>query len=164
MPTPCNNYIVPVFQEDECLGERVKAQCVVDSSTYSELSIPTVPATQQQINQAIYNAYISLKAATDELAATAIFPDGTETKIIAEVGSEITVTGTGAGSDPYTIGLDFDASVYQLRNIPNDTNVASAANEGRLRYRTDANNSYVDMCMKVGVGLYAWQNIVSNNF
>lgn len=163
MPTPCSNYVVPIFENDPCNGVRVGASCVIDPSLYSDLSLSS-NATQQQINQAIYNAYISLKATTDELAATAIFPDGTETKIIAEVGSEITVTGTGAGSDPYTIGLDFDASVYQLRNIPNDTNVASAANEGRLRYRTDANNSYVDMCMKVGVGLYAWQNIVSNNF
>jgi len=42
--------------------------------------------------------------------------------------------------------------------------VASATNVGAIRYRSDANNSYADMCMLTGVGVYSWVNIVQNNF
>lgn len=73
-------------------------------------------------------------------------------------------TPTGTSQQFLKADGSIDSNRYQLENIPNDTDVASALNEGKMRYRTDANNSYIDMCMKVGIGNYAWQNIMSNNW
>lgn len=67
MPTiSCNNYVVPIFEADPCLGETKPASCVIDSSVYSELSL-SENATQQQINQALYLAFLNLKAVTENL-------------------------------------------------------------------------------------------------
>ena len=67
MPTiPCNNYVQIVQSEDICLGERKSASCVIDSSVYSELSLPA-NSTQQEINQALYLAFLNLKATTENL-------------------------------------------------------------------------------------------------
>lgn len=68
MSTPCNLYVAPVFQEDECQGERVKAQCVVDSSLYAELGL-SADSTQQQINQALYLAFLNLNSQIANLQA-----------------------------------------------------------------------------------------------
>jgi len=48
--------------------------------------------------------------------------------------------------------------------MADDTDTASAAKAGTLRYRTSGNNSYVDMCMQTGASTYAWVNIVTNNW
>lgn len=48
--------------------------------------------------------------------------------------------------------------------MADDTDTASAAKVGTLRYRADANNSYVDMCMQTGASTYEWINIVQNNW
>ena len=66
MPTPCNNYVVPLFEEDICQGEVKSAACVKDASIYAELSLEA-NSTQQQINQAIYLAFLNLKATTENL-------------------------------------------------------------------------------------------------
>jgi len=62
----CDNYIVPVFEADPCLGETKPASCVIDSSLYAELGLES-NATQQQINQALYLAFLNLKATTENL-------------------------------------------------------------------------------------------------
>ena len=66
MSTSCNNYVVPIFEEDLCQGERKSASCVIDSSVYSEISLPA-NSTQQEINQALYLAFLNLKATTENL-------------------------------------------------------------------------------------------------
>ena len=66
MPTPCNNYVTPIFEEDLCQGEVKSASCVKDSSIYPELSLPA-NSTQQQINQAQYLAALNIKATTENL-------------------------------------------------------------------------------------------------
>ena len=43
--------------------------------------------------------------------------------------------------------------------VANDSDSASADKVGTLRYREDANNSYVEMCMKTGASTYAWELI-----
>jgi hypothetical protein len=48
--------------------------------------------------------------------------------------------------------------------MANDTDTASADKVGTMRYRADANNSYVDMCMQTGAATYAWINIQSNTW
>lgn len=66
MPTPCNNYVVPTFEIDECNGETKPTSCVLDSSTYAELGL-SENSSQQQINQAFYLAFLNLKATTENL-------------------------------------------------------------------------------------------------
>ena len=59
----------------------------------------------------------------------------------------------------------FDAlALKQNILIENDSSIASVSNLGKFRYRSDSNNSYVDMVMQIGVGTFAWVNIVSNNW
>ena len=48
--------------------------------------------------------------------------------------------------------------------MADDATAASATNVGTQRYREDANNSYVDMCMRTGAATYAWINITQNNW
>lgn len=52
--------------EDPCGGERIPSSCVTDSSLYSQLGLEE-GATQQQINQALYLAFINLKGITDNI-------------------------------------------------------------------------------------------------
>jgi hypothetical protein len=41
---------------------------------------------------------------------------------------------------------------------------ASATNVGAIRYRSDTNNSYMDMVMQTGASTYAWVNVVQNTW
>lgn len=61
MPSNCDTGIViPSLSQDPCHGDRTPAQCVIDSNLYSELGL-SVNATQQQINNALYLAFLNLK-------------------------------------------------------------------------------------------------------
>ena len=62
----CNNYIVPLLEIDECLGDRKPYSCIIDSSIYSELNLES-NSSQQEINQALYLAFLNLKATTENL-------------------------------------------------------------------------------------------------
>lgn len=66
MSTPCNNYVIPTFESDPCNGVHTDANCVLDSSEYSELSLPA-NSSQQEINQAQYLAAINIQAQTENL-------------------------------------------------------------------------------------------------
>ena len=48
--------------------------------------------------------------------------------------------------------------------VGDDTDTASIDKVGARRYRTDANNSYTDICMQTGAITYAWVNIKTNNW
>jgi hypothetical protein len=45
-----------------------------------------------------------------------------------------------------------------------NASAASAALVGSQRYRTNGNNSYVDVCMQTGASTYTWVNIVTNSW
>ena len=64
----------------------------------------------------------------------------------------------GIGTDSPDAMLDVNGGI----RMADDTATASASNEGTLRYRKDANNSYIDMCMQTGASTYAWVNIKTN--
>jgi len=66
MSIPCNLSTPTVFEQDECMGERKSAACVNDTTAYVELSLPP-NSTQQQINQALYTAFLNLKATVENL-------------------------------------------------------------------------------------------------
>ena len=63
-------------------------------------------------------------------------------------------------SQTITGGLEVSEGI----KVGNDSNIASASNAGTHRYRSNANNSYVDMCMQTGATTYEWINIVQNNW
>lgn len=50
------------------------------------------------------------------------------------------------------------------QTIYSNNKAASASNEGKPRYRTDANNSYLEICMKTGASSYAWVEVLSNTW
>jgi len=75
---------------------------------------------------------------------------------------------TGNGSNTATYGnASITDHVFTGGNVTtngsvtvaNDTDTASAAKVGALRYRSDANNSYVEMCMQTGASTYVWHII-----
>jgi hypothetical protein len=66
----------------------------------------------------------------------------------------------GVGTDSPDAKLDVNGGI----RMADDTATASATNEGTLRYRKDANNSYIDMCMQTGASTYAWVNIKTNTW
>ena len=72
------------------------------------------------------------------------------------------ITGGNVG-----IGLTNPKSKLQVNGgiqIANDTDVASADKVGSIRYRSDSNNSYVEMCMQTGTNTYAWVIIKQNTW
>jgi hypothetical protein len=65
------------------------------------------------------------------------------------------------------IGTTTPSSKLQVAGgiqMADDTDTASAAKVGTLKYRVSGNNSYVDMCMQTGAATYEWVNIVQNNW
>lgn len=66
MSQNCDTYITPVFQEDFCGGEKKDVKCVVDTNAYPELAL-SVNSTQEEFNQAVYTAFIAMKARLDSL-------------------------------------------------------------------------------------------------
>ena len=66
----------------------------------------------------------------------------------------------GIGTASPSSKLQVDGGVQ----MSDDTDAASSSKVGTLRYRADANNSYVDMCMQTGVSTYEWINIAQNNW
>jgi hypothetical protein len=48
--------------------------------------------------------------------------------------------------------------------VGNNIEVASSTNVGRIRYRTNGNNSYVEMCMQTSANTYEWKTIYQNNW
>ena len=71
------------------------------------------------------------------------------------------------GSGNVGIGTRTPKSSLQVTGgvqMANDADAASADKVGTQRYRSDSNNSYVDMCMQTGAATYEWVNIVQNNW
>ncbi len=66
MSKPCNTYVQVVQSEDLCNGETKPAGCVIDPTLYAELGLES-NSNQQQINQAIYLAFLNLKATVENL-------------------------------------------------------------------------------------------------
>jgi len=73
---------------------------------------------------------------------------------------------TSANASIYVKDVNANGAITSGAGVKmsDDTTAASAANEGTQRYRKDANNSYVDMCMQTGATAYEWVNIVQNNW
>ncbi len=65
------------------------------------------------------------------------------------------------------IGTDTPKSKLQVQGgiqVGNDSDAASADKVGTFRYREDANNSYVEVCMKTGASTYSWVIIQTNTW
>ena len=108
------------------------------------LSLDAGPTGVININKSSYATDVSINYDT----GTSLFSDGTTGNI-----------GIGDVLVP-AAALDVGGGI----KMADDATAASATNVGTQRYREDANNSYVDMCMRTGAATYAWINITQNNW
>jgi len=69
-------------------------------------------------------------------------------------------TNVGIGNSTPKSKLDVAGGIQ----CADDTAAASANKVGTTRYRTDANNSYCEMCMQTGASTYAWVIIKQNTW
>lgn len=99
-----------------------------------------------RIGYSIYNETTAVEAltinsATNNISINKIGDDGLH---------KLQIEGAIAASSSIKVGVN--------------TAPASSSYVGSIRYRSDANNSYVDMCMQTGASTYTWVNILSNNW
>lgn len=67
MSIDCNNGIsIPTLENDPCNGKQYSTKCIYDENIYTELGIEA-DSTQEQINIAIYTAFLNLKATVENL-------------------------------------------------------------------------------------------------
>lgn len=71
-----------------------------------------------------------------------------------------TVGNVGVGTTSPTSKLHVSGGVQ----IADDSDAASADKAGTIRYRTDSNNSYLEMCMQTGASTYEWVVIKQNTW
>lgn len=72
----------------------------------------------------------------------------------------------GSTGDNGTDKLQVTGSVKSTSSVQVGNNIATASssNVGAIRYRSDANNSYMDMVMQTGASTYAWVNVLQNTW
>jgi hypothetical protein len=63
-----------------------------------------------------------------------------------------------------TFGDGWRLALESTIQISDSSETASSSLAGSLRYRTDSNNSYLDMCMQTGASSYSWVNIKTNTW
>ena len=88
---------------------------------------------------------------------------GDEIRISTNSTQRIVVKKTGEVG----IGTSQPKSKFQIVGavqIADDTAAASTDKEGAIRYRKDANNSYIEMCMQTGAAAYSWVIIKQNTW
>jgi hypothetical protein len=77
----------------------------------------------------------------------------------SQINSRLQLGYSGYQPDPFNMNtLDVNGNINATEGIRmgDSTGVPSASNVGTQRYRADANNSYVEMCMQSGVATYEW--------
>jgi len=72
----------------------------------------------------------------------------------------------GSTTDDTINQLQVTGSVKSTSSVQvgNSVVTASVTNVGAIRYRSDANNSYMDMVMQTGASTYAWVNLKTNTW
>ena len=71
----------------------------------------------------------------------------------------------GSEIDGNVIQVDPTTAINDYRNtITDSSEAASINNVGKLRYREDANNSYLEQVMKTGASTYAWVVVKQNTW
>jgi hypothetical protein len=76
------------------------------------------------------------------------------------------ILSNGALADNGTTKLQVDGAIKATRavQVGVSTITPDATNVGSIRYRSTANNSYMDMIMQTGAATYAWVNIKTNTW
>lgn len=83
------------------------------------------------------------------------------------VGLDINPTftnGAFTGVSNYSVRVNGSVKVTSSVQVGDNALTASSVNVGAIRYRNDANNSYMDMVMQTGASTYAWVNVVQNTW
>lgn len=78
---------------------------------------------------------------------------------LTDKGEDLVTSKANTYNPSFTGQGKFESSVQ----VGNNTELASEKNVGAIRYREGGKgNSYVDMCMKIGIDKYDWKNILTN--
>ena len=143
-------------------------------SGYMEISSGTNGQAKTQIEQVssggfglLGNNYLDTVIINRGLSSNAHGNIGFATGSSTSATSIVMTIGGGAQKGNVGIGTRAPQSSLQVAGgvqMANDTDAASADKVGTQRYRSDSNNSYVDMCMQTGAATYEWVNIVQNNW
>ena len=86
--------------------------------------------------------------------------DGTDNEFKISTSQNDVGTNTKVTISPSSGNVELIGSI----KVGDDTDSASIDKVGAIRYRSDANNSYMDMCMQTGASTYAWVNIKTNSW
>ena len=68
MSDNCGSFITPIFENDPCNGERIGTGCIIDSNIFSQLGLGA-NSTQEEFNQSLYVAFVTLKNRVDAIEA-----------------------------------------------------------------------------------------------
>lgn len=98
-----------------------------------------------------------IKGSTSDSSAYALKVDDSSDSSLLSVRNDGVV---GIGTLTPNAKLDVNGGI----KIANDSDTCDNTKVGTLRYRSDSNNSYVDMCMQDGASSYNWTNIKTNNW
>jgi len=140
MSCPTNDIEIPNLIEP-CNGVYYSTNCISIPEANVTLDL-SIGASQTEVNDALTTALIYKEQQVQELQSEI---DSLESRV----------------SDLET---EVEGIVVQSITIPNDTDVASALNEGKLRYYVSGNNSYLDICMKNSASTYEWSNVLQQNW
>lgn len=153
--TSGSNNVALGFNSGRYAGAGTTAMTAVSNSIYLGASTRGLNATGSTNEIVIGYDVVGLGSNTTSIGnssttATAIYGDlllGSQTDNGTD---KLQVTGTVKVSSSVQVG--------------DNATAASATNVGAIRYRSDANNSYMDMVMQTGLSVYQWINVVQNTW
>lgn len=155
--TGYNGAYIKTGSNNQTLGIQVQSFSSVSTATsFQPTSTHTIGSFSAISINPIYNQVGSTASNTDILLNRTTTSVGSGTQLLMDLQhnsvSQFSVTPSGK------------VSINSSAKVGDDSDVASSTNVGAIRYRADANNSYMDMVMQTGVSTYTWVNIVTNTF
>lgn len=147
---------------DAYIFSREAGSLVIGTSDTERMRITA--AGNVGINCGGLNARLEVVATSGEAFRADV--SGGAYRIIANQSGVLLDGDVGIGTTTPSQKLDVvgNAKVSGSVQVGDDSTTASAANVGATRYRSDSNNSYMDMVMQTGASTYAWVNVVQNTW
>jgi hypothetical protein len=136
------------------IADKLTAASIVNNSVF--LGYRSSPLASNQTNQVVvgYDA-TGLGSNTSVL--------GNTSTVFGRFWGRLLV-GTSVDNGVDALQVIGSAKVSSSLQVGDNTGAATAINQGAIRYRTDSNNSFIEMSMQTGATAYAWVIIKQNTF